>query len=159
MKGGTAALTPARLPSPLPPMLWSPLAAAVPEVAPGGPLPPCPGNPNCVCSEDGTPDDRRVDPFPLAKGGAPGDPAAAWGALKRAVADLGGDFKTDADFALHAVVKTPVLRFPDDLHARLDGGGGVIHVRSASRVGRSDLGANRRRVEKLRAAYLQELGG
>ena len=140
-------------------MLWSLLSAAVPNVPPGGPLPVCPGTPNCVCSEAGTPGDRRVDPFPLSKDDAPGDPAAAWGALKRAADAVGGTIKTDEKFTLHAVVKTPVLRFPDDLHARLDRAAGVIHVRSASRVGRKDFGANRRRVEKLRAAYRRELGG
>ena len=74
------------------------------------------------------------------------------------MATIGGDLKTDDGSLLHAVVKTPVLRFPDDLHARLDAAAGVIHLRSSSRVGRSDLGANRRRVAKLRAVYLKELG-
>ena len=142
-------------------MIWSLLSAAVPEVAglaPGAPLPPCPGTPNCVCSEAETPDARRLDPLPVGADG-PGDPAAAWGLLKEAVRDLGGVLKADTGSVLHAVFRTPVLRFPDDLHARLDGGAGVIHLRSASRVGRSDLGANRRRMGKLRAAYLQRLGG
>ena len=140
-------------------MLWSLLSAAVPEVAAGDPLPPCPNDPNCICSEAGAPEGRRVDPFPLSATDGPGDPAAAWGAFKRAVGAIGGTIETDEKFTLHAVVRTPVLRFPDDLHARLDGGAGVIHVRSASRVGRKDFGANRRRAEKLRAAYLRELGG
>ena len=142
-------------------VIWSLLSAAAPAAAPGDPLPACPGTPNCVCSEPGAPDGRRVDPLPIGEGDAPGDPAAAWAALKRAVSRAGGTIKQDAkagdDCVLHAVVKTPVLRFPDDLLARLNGAAGVIHVRSSSRVGRSDLGANRRRVEKLRAHYLEEL--
>ena len=129
-------------------MIWKPLSAAVPEPVAGGPLPPCPGSPNCVCSEDDTPDARRVAPLPAGP-----DHAASWGKLKKAVADLGGDVRSDTGTLLHAVFKTPVLRFPDDLHARLDEATGLIHLRSQSRVGRSDLGANRTRVEKLRAQY------
>ncbi len=42
----------------------------------------------------------------------------------------------------------------DDLQALADVHGGVLHVRSASRTGRWDLGVNRRRIEALRARYL-----
>ena len=38
----------------------------------------------------------------------------------------------------------------DDVELRLDAGGKAIYVRSASRVGKSDLGVNRKRVERLR---------
>ena len=139
-------------------VLWSLLSAAVPDVAAlpaGAPLPVCPGTPNCVCSEAGTPDDRRVDPLPVRGDGAAPDPAAAWERFQAVLKDAGASIKSDTGALSHAVFRTPVLRFPDDLFARLDAGNGVIHVRSSSRVGRSDLGANRRRVEKLRAAYLK----
>lgn len=48
------------------------------------------------------------------------------------------------------VFTTALMRFKDDLE--LEEEDGVVHVRSASRVGYSDLGANRKRVEALRAA-------
>ena len=54
------------------------------------------------------------------------------------------------DTYLHARVSTRWLRFVDDLELLLDPEAGLIHVRSASRVGHWDLGANRRRVERLR---------
>jgi len=41
----------------------------------------------------------------------------------------------------------------DDVEFWLDPVGGVIHVRSASRVGQSDFGANRARIEALRAKF------
>ena len=47
----------------------------------------------------------------------------------------------------------PLLRFRDDLELQLDATAGVIHLRSCSRVGRSDLGTNRRRVEAIRGAF------
>ena len=51
-----------------------------------------------------------------------------------------------------------MFRFVDDLECRLDAENRVIHVRSASRVGYSDLGVNRKRVERLRARFGQEVG-
>lgn len=54
------------------------------------------------------------------------------------------------DSYLRAECRTMVFRFIDDLELLTDIDKGVIHVRSASRVGTWDLGANRRRVESLR---------
>ena len=50
---------------------------------------------------------------------------------------------------LHAVCLT-WLGFADDVECRLCRADGVIHVRSASRLGYYDFGANRMRVELLR---------
>jgi len=44
-----------------------------------------------------------------------------------------------------------VFRFVDDVEFHVDETAKLIHVRSASRVGHSDLGVNRRRVEAIRA--------
>jgi len=49
--------------------------------------------------------------------------------------------------------RTAWLRFRDDLEFLADDAAKVIHVRSASRVGQSDLGANRRRIEAIRARW------
>jgi uncharacterized protein (DUF1499 family) len=59
---------------------------------------------------------------------------------------------SDPDY-LHVAFTTPVMRFVDDVEFYLPGGENVIHVRSASRVGYSDLGTNRGRVEELREAF------
>ncbi|MEC7949036.1 MAG: DUF1499 domain-containing protein [Myxococcota bacterium] len=56
----------------------------------------------------------------------------------------------ESDGYMKVVFTTAVLRFKDDVEFEQEGGG--VHVRSASRVGRSDFGANRRRVEAIRAA-------
>jgi uncharacterized protein (DUF1499 family) len=60
--------------------------------------------------------------------------------------------RRDESGYLHAECQSRLFRFTDDLELRLDAARGVIHVRSASRVGHSDLGANRKRVEALRRA-------
>jgi uncharacterized protein (DUF1499 family) len=51
---------------------------------------------------------------------------------------------------LYATFETRWLRFVDDAEFLLDPGARVIHVRSASRLGRKDFGVNRARVEALR---------
>eukprot|EP00122_Pirum_gemmata_P002157 Pgem_evm1s1954 len=58
----------------------------------------------------------------------------------------------------HAIFQTKVLKFKDDVEFLcLEGEPGVMHVRSASRVGCGDNGLNRKRVEMLRKAYNNEL--
>lgn len=59
---------------------------------------------------------------------------------------------------VYAQSSTPWLRFTDDVEFWLDRPHKVIHVRSASRLGRGDRGVNRQRVEAIRAAF-QQAGG
>jgi uncharacterized protein (DUF1499 family) len=56
---------------------------------------------------------------------------------------------------LYAQCSTALLRFTDDVEFWLDRPAGVIQLRSASRLGRGDLGVNRTRVEKIRAQFQQ----
>lgn len=114
-----------------------------------GRLAPCPSSPNCACSEH---PDERAAIAPLA---FPGDPAESFRAL---VAFLEREPRVELvtvrpDYA-HAVFRTRLLRFRDDVELRLDPTARVIHVRSASRVGRSDFGVNRKRIESLRARWV-----
>lgn len=59
---------------------------------------------------------------------------------------------------LHAVDRTRWLRFADDVEARVDVDARLLHVRSASRLGRGDLGANRRRVTAWLRALAADWG-
>jgi uncharacterized protein (DUF1499 family) len=54
---------------------------------------------------------------------------------------------------LHAEFRSRLWGFVDDVEFRVDAAARVIHVRSASRQGYSDLGVNRKRVEALRKAF------
>ena len=54
---------------------------------------------------------------------------------------------------IYAQNTTLWLKFTDDMEFLLDKPGGVIHVRSSSRVGRKDFGANRARIEVIRARF------
>ena len=110
-------------------------------------LAPCPSSPNCV-SSDAADSGHALAPFELAV------PAVqAWAAAREAVAGIPRTrIVTDADGYLHAECRSALLGFVDDLELQLRATEGQIAVRSASRLGHSDLGVNRRRVETLRAA-------
>jgi len=56
---------------------------------------------------------------------------------------------------LYAQFTTPLMRFVDDVEFWFDPAANVIQLRSASRLGQGDLGANRARIESIRA----RLGG
>lgn len=60
---------------------------------------------------------------------------------------------------LHAEFTSLIFRFVDDVEFLLEEETHTIHLRSASRVGASDLGVNRRRVEAIRSRYDDALRG
>jgi uncharacterized protein (DUF1499 family) len=81
-----------------------------------------------------------------------GDSATAWAALVAAVRGSGRTtIVTERPGYLHAEFTSRVLGFVDDVEFQLDAGARDIHVRSASRLGRSDFGVNRARIEAIRA--------
>ncbi len=115
-----------------------------------GKLSPCPDKPNCVCSEGETADVQHSIQ-PLSTEGI--DHAAAWASLIDAVQANRGSVQQNSGAYLHATFTSSFFRFVDDFEARLDVDNRAIHIRSASRVGHSDMGVNRKRVEKIRLAY------
>jgi uncharacterized protein (DUF1499 family) len=62
--------------------------------------------------------------------------------------------KSDADY-LYAIFTTRFMKYTDDVEFWFDPAAQVVQVRSASRLGRKDFGANRARVEALRARLQQ----
>ena len=54
---------------------------------------------------------------------------------------------------IYAQSATALLKFTDDLEFWLDRQNAVIQMRSASRLGRKDFGANRARIEAIRARF------
>jgi uncharacterized protein (DUF1499 family) len=124
-----------------------------PEDLAAGRLRACPDSPNCVSSQAADAA-HRVEPIAFR-----GDPAAALDRLRRAVVSLPRARIVGAsENYLHAEFTSLLLRFVDDVELLLEPERGLIQVRSASRVGYSDLGANRRRVEALRRAFAQTGG-
>lgn len=133
-------------------VLWSGCAAPRPDNlgVNGGRLFDCPSSPNCISSQ-ADPADSEHYAAPLSfEGAAP----AAWERAKAAALSLAGArlFEEREGYAAFEYTSR-VMRFVDDLELSLDAPAKSIHVRSASRIGYSDLGANRKRVEALRAAF------
>jgi uncharacterized protein (DUF1499 family) len=112
----------------------------------GSRLAPCPVSPNCVCSDDSN-TQHGVAPLRLAV------TAEGWAAARHAVLSLPRTrIVTERSDYLHAECTSAFFGFVDDLELHLRPGEGIIAVRSASRVGYSDFGVNRKRVETIRAA-------
>ena len=105
----------------------------------------CPDSPNCVSSLAKNPK-YRVEPFKLKK-----DPKTSWDIIQKTVGSLPRTKIVTADNSdIHAECRSMIFRFVDDLTLHLTPSKYIIHIRSASRTGYSDLGVNRRRVENLR---------
>lgn len=114
-----------------------------------GRLRPCPSPSNCVCSEDEG--ESSIAGFPIT-----GDAEATFQSLVGFLEEEGEgkvELRSLSKGYIHAVYLTPVLGFADDVEFRLDRETQTIQVRSASRIGRSDLGANRARIEDLRTRW------
>jgi uncharacterized protein (DUF1499 family) len=109
--------------------------------------------PNSVSSQadlwPGHPQQAYARIAPLA---VTGEPAAAMARLKAAVASSPGAVvvQAEGDY-LYAQYTTPLMHYTDDVEFWFDRTAGVVQLRSASRLGEGDLGANRQRIEALRA--------
>ena len=88
---------------------------------------------------------HRIAPFPVS-----GDVGEVLRRLERVVAAMPRTrvVKADDEY-LHAVCRT-LLGFRDDLEFRFSPAEGMVHARSAARIGVYDFGVNRRRVERVR---------
>jgi uncharacterized protein (DUF1499 family) len=110
--------------------------------AKNGRLAPCRRSPNCVSSQ--------AEPIDKEHYIAPIEFRGSMQSLRAALAELplATIVRAEGDY-LYAEFRTPILRFVDDVEFLK--AGDVLHVRSASRLGRRDFKANRNRVEQLRA--------
>jgi len=107
----------------------------------------CPGKPNCVSSQDE--DENHLLPVFRYQG----EKKAVFKKLKKIITSLEGmTLITENDNYLHIECKSAVMGFVDDLEFYFSKEK-VIQVRSASRLGYSDFGVNRKRVEKLRKLF------
>jgi uncharacterized protein (DUF1499 family) len=106
--------------------------------------------PNSVVSEGIEP----THPAYIAPIAFTDDPRAAMAKLLTVLQSMKGvTLHTAAETYVCAEFRTPKMRYVDDFEARLDAAASVIHVRSASRLGRRDFDVNRNRVEALRKRF------
>ena len=113
-----------------------------------GKLRPCPESPNCVCSCDNS-TSHAIAPLVWK-----GDADEGLRRLTRVIATF-PNARCDAierDY-LHAEFTSSWFRFVDDVEFLVDRSAGVIQMRSASRAGHSDLGVNRKRMDRIRELF------
>ena len=113
-----------------------------------GKLPRCKRTPNCVSSQaDASDAGHYIAPIKFS-----GTAVEAMATLRKIVDSTARTLvvRHDPNY-LYAEYKSKLLGFVDDVEFLASEKEGVIHVRSASRLGRRDFGVNRARVEALRA--------
>ena len=109
----------------------------------GGQLAPCGTKPNSVCSENDPDTAHYVAPV--------NSELNSLQSIVPLIEQLGGGQITVKERYLSAEFRSALFGFVDDLELRLDVENKLIHLRSASRVGYSDMGVNRKRIVQLRA--------
>ncbi len=114
----------------------------------------CPDSPNCVSTQaDPSDTGHYMDATSYSA-----DADAVITAIIDAVSSNGGTVTSSTERTVDALFVTKLLKFKDDVSFELDDDAKLIHFRSASRVGHSDLGANRKRMEMLIPKVLSRLG-
>ena len=109
---------------------------------------PCPSTPNCVSSQSIDPE-HAVAPLRFTT-----SPDQAMARLKKIITGMTrAKIVEERGSYLHAEFTSLIFRFVDDVEFYMDADTKLIQIRSASRVGRSDFGVNRKRVDEIRALW------
>lgn len=111
----------------------------------------CPDTPNCVSSLPDEDDSHKVKTFPVIV-----DASTSRKVLINIINHMPRTrLITEESDYLHFTFTSLIFRFVDDVEFEITEN--KIHVRSASRVGHSDLGVNRKRVEEIRRLYMEKM--
>ncbi|MHC5003402.1 MAG: DUF1499 domain-containing protein [Planctomycetota bacterium] len=130
--------------------VWARTASRPPLGLVEGRLRPCPDRPNCVCSQAADPS-KRMEPLTVVS------VDAARERLEQVLAAMPRTRIVTAEPRYLAVeCRSLLLGFVDDVEFHVDESSGLLHFRSASRLGYSDLGVNRRRLERIVAALADD---
>lgn len=111
---------------------------------------PCPDKPNCISSFSDESSDSYTTPIKVE-----GDINTAHENLVKIISSMEGAkiVMNEANY-LHAEYTSSLFRFVDDVELYFPATG-PIHIKSASRLGHSDLGVNSKRVEKIKFRFYQ----
>jgi len=113
----------------------------------------CPDKPNCVSSEDPSDTSHFTSPILLTDGVAPN----AMQIMRSVLIDLKCEVQIESDTYIAATFTSPLFGFVDDVEIRFEPAHNRIHIRSASRVGYGDLGANQQRVGKIKQGFSEHI--
>lgn len=101
----------------------------------------CPDSPNCVSSFDAR-DSHGIEPI-----------AGSLSRIKDVLSTMDRvNIVEDQDNYLYAEFTSRLIGYVDDVEFLADPASNQVHVRSASRLGHSDMGVNRKRIEEIRSA-------
>ena len=115
-------------------------------------LKPCPESPNCVSTQTQQ-KSKQMDPIPFAL-----DIKEIVKIIKSVVEGLPNTrLEKESDHYLHYTFKSKIFRFTDDVEFLIDAEQKLIHFRSASRTGYSDMGVNKKRMTELTAGIEQAM--
>lgn len=107
--------------------------------------------PNCVSTQTAY-DDKRVEPLAFKD-----SLEASKAAIKKAFDSYGDiEIKEETDTYIYAVATTGTMKYHDDIEICLDQEAGVVHFRSASRAGYSDMGLNKTRFDAISKVYNEQ---
>ena len=120
-----------------------------PRPQPLAKLAPCPASMNCVCSECPRDGAHYIEAIDLADYPGFSDVRAVLPVLT----GMGGETAVQKPGYIAATFKSRLFGFVDDFELRLDQDARKLHIRSASRVGLSDMGANRHRAEAFKKQF------
>jgi len=109
----------------------------------------CPSTPNCVTSDHKTDTAHYVEPLNIQ--GSTIERAITH--IRASIVEAGGDIKSSQENYIAATFSSSIFQFVDDFEIRVDSTQQKLHFRSASRVGKSDLGENLKRVNKVKVIY------
>jgi uncharacterized protein (DUF1499 family) len=108
---------------------------------------PCPTTPNCVVSK-GANAEHQIEPLTYQ-----GDRNTAYADLLKVLTVVPRTVVTEKTATyIRAESTSRIFHFVDDLEFYFSPNDKLIQIRSAARVGESDLGVNRRRLEQIRLA-------
>ena len=120
-----------------------------------GKLAACPSSPNCVSSQSQAGDKEHYIQ-PLHYTGSRDEAKAALVSVIESMKRT--KIVTVRDDYVYAEFTSRIFRFVDDVEFYFDDTTKTIHVRSASRLGHSDLGVNRKRIESIRQLFDRQMG-
>lgn len=115
-----------------------------------GKLLPCPQSPNCVNSQVDVEDEvHYIKPLEYS-----GSLKGAKLVLEQVIADQErSKIIENSENYIYAEFTSKIMRYVDDVEFTFDDKNKLIHVRSASRLGKKDFGVNRERIEKIKEDY------
>jgi len=115
------------------------------HTAPGlisGQLSQCPSSKNCICSEYNKDEIHYIEPLSYSSN----ESSEVLQKIRTTLITMNGVITGENGTYISATFSSKLFGFVDDFEIRLDKNKQLIHMRSASRVGRGDMGANKKRI-------------